>query len=308
MDFIHSFFSKTCDISAKISVFYSISFLVGNSLSGVNITRYNLEIKKELYNLVEVDLVEKFEKNFVYFIDLISFYRYQLSIKKIQKLIKTILEKKVDKFKIKNHFFNFIERILSTKGNDGNGIQLLELNNYFLTETIDIFYFSIQNKNYSKNSIQWFLKLLMRITSGFTETSEKNRNFTNNIILLVLKNIDTERCGLHSTFFLIETIFFILKNFTNIHKDLGMGIINFSHNIILKNQIELLPYVFEIFSNYEVFQDENFFEKISYRLFCGICNPHVWNNKILVYSMLRFLNSLLQDFRDHYRTKTQLIF
>ena len=86
---------------------------------------------------------EKFEKNFVYFIDLISFYRYQLSIKKIQKLIKTILEKKVDKFKIKNHFFNFIERILSTKGNDGNGIQLLELNNYFLTETIDIFYFSI---------------------------------------------------------------------------------------------------------------------------------------------------------------------
>ena len=296
MDFIHSFFSKTCDISAKISVFYSISFLVGNSLSGVNITRYNLEIKKELYNLVEVDLVEKFEKNFVYFIDLISFYRYQLSIKKIQKLIKTILEKKVDKFKIKNHFFNFIERILSTKGNDGNGIQLLELNNYFLTETIDIFYFSIQNKNYSKNSIQWFLKLLMRITSGFTETSEKNRNFTNNIILLVLKNIDTERCGLHSTFFLIETIFFILKNFTNIHKDLGMGIINFSHNIILKNQIELLPYVFEIFSNYEVFQDENFFEKILYRLFCGICNPHVWNNKILVYSMLRFLNSFVTRF------------
>lgn len=202
----------------------------------------------------------------------------------------------MDKFKIKNHFFNFIERILCTKGNDGNGIQLLELNSYFLGETIDIFYFSIQNKNYSRNSIQWFLKLLMRITSGFKETKEKNKDFTNNIIYLVLKNIDIERCGLHSTFFLIETIFFILKNFTNIHKDLGMGIINFSHNIILKNQIELLPYVFEIFSNFDVFQDESFFEKIFYRLFCGICNPHVWNNKILVYSMLKFLNSFVSRF------------
>ncbi len=262
IDFIHCFFFKTNDISAKINVFYSISLLSGDSLNGVNITRYNLEIKKGLYNLAEIKLVEKFEKNFVYFIDLISFYRYQLSIKKIQKLIKAILEKKVDKFKIKNHFFNFIERILCTKGNDGNGILLFELNNYFLKETIDIFYFSIQNKNYSRNSIQWFLKLLMRITSGLRETDEKNQDLTNNIFFLVLKNIDTEKCGLHSTFFLIETIFFIIKNFTNIHKDLVMGIINFSHNIILKNQNELLPYVFEIFSTLDVSQDENFFEKI----------------------------------------------
>jgi len=296
IDFIHCFFFKTNDISAKINVFYSISLLSGDSLNGVNITRYNLEIKKGLYNLAEIKLVEKFEKNFVYFIDLISFYRYQLSIKKIQKLIKAILEKKVDKFKIKNHFFNFIERILCTKGNDGNGILLFELNNYFLKETIDIFYFSIQNKNYSRNSIQWFLKLLMRITSGLRETDEKNQDLTNNIFFLVLKNIDTEKCGLHSTFFLIETIFFIIKNFTNIHKDLVMGIINFSHNIILKNQNELLPYVFEIFSTLDVSQDENFFEKISYRLFCGICNPHVWDNKILVFSILKFLYSFVSRF------------
>ena len=51
----------------------------------------------------------------------------------------------------------------------------------------------------------------MRITSGFKETKEKNKDFTNNIIYLVLKNIDIERCGLHSTFFLIEkTILYLL--------------------------------------------------------------------------------------------------
>ena len=232
----------------------------------------------------------------VYSIDLISFYRYQLSLKKIPKFIKAILEKKVDIYKIKAHIFVLLERILCIRGNDGNGVQLLELNSCFLGEILDFFDISIKNKNFLTNSKELFLKLIMRITSYWDEKDKNNKNFTNFIIQKVLKNSDIEKCSIQSRFFLIETVSYIIKNQAIFSKDFQKSVVNFSQDVVLKNQIEILPYVFEIFSNFDVSQDKNFFENFFYRLFSEICNPHIWNNKILICSMLKFLEFFSNKF------------
>ena len=98
------------------------------------------------------------------------------------ELIKTILEKKSVLCNMKAHIFVFFERILCIRGNDGNGIQLLEINFCFLKEIFDIFNFYMKTKNFLSCSKDWFLKFLMRITSYWDETNKKNENFSNNII------------------------------------------------------------------------------------------------------------------------------
>jgi len=296
IDFINSFLFTTQDISEKINAFYSISFLYGNSLKGINVTRYNLNIKTELHTIAETNRTENSEKIQPHCIDLISFYRYQLSLKKMPELIKTILEKKSVLCNMKAHIFVFFERILCIRGNDGNGIQLLEINFCFLKEIFDIFNFYMKTKNFLSCSKDWFLKFLMRITSYWDETNKKNENFSNNIINMVLKNADIEKYSIHSRFYLFEIIFYIIKNQASISREFQMNIITFSQNVVLKNQIELLPHVFEIFSNFDVSQDKNFFERFFYRLFSGICNPHIWNNKILICSILKFIESFINKF------------
>ena len=163
IDFIQHLFISNCDLFSKISILFLITVKHGTPLKGIMVNKYNKKIKKEVFKITESKLNQNCEKGICHIIDFFSGYRYQIPIKKLFDIVKTILQKKIEDFKIKAHVFNFFERILSIRGNDGNGRQLLDFNFDGLKRKINIDYLSLINLNHLNNSRGLFSKFFMRI-------------------------------------------------------------------------------------------------------------------------------------------------
>ena len=296
-DLIDSIFFCNFDLFSKVNAVCTISPLNGNLLKGIFINRYSKEIRQKINQIINFEINKKINREFSLLTDLISKFRYQISIKRLSDTFKMIIKEKLKELEIKPHISTFFERALCIRGNDGIGTILLEFDFFYLEKIINTLNLDIENSSNSKGLVELLSKLFMRITS---QTGGGYSNFMVGIKFIhkMLKEIENEICSFRSIVFIMETIFFIFRFTKNISSDLDLYFGNFSYNIIFKNKFENLPYILEIFSDFVIQSENKFLSKLFYKIFLVICNPYVWYNLTLLRPLIKFINSFVETFSN----------
>jgi len=277
----------------KINTITLICLVNGNSFTGIIINRYNIRIKNEVHLIIKSNLFKNTEQEIICIIDFGNMFRYQLPIKEIRNIVNFIIDVKNTRYSIKAHLCIFFERLLCIRGNDGIGILLMDLNCSYLKKKINI---STMRSEHSIISISIISKLLMRITCGLESEFNYEKTYRLSFLAKILKQIEIGKECSFSIVFITEIIFLIVKNSKNCEFNLYSCILDFSKKMILKSQQETLPYIFEIFTHLSNHKGETFLNTIIFKLFIGVCNPHVWYNSKSIGSMIGFIKSFVINF------------
>ena len=306
MDFIKRFFMNDSDLFTTINAFFLITQKGLNHKTGHYTNRFNRKIQNKFIQILNFDLNEISDQEFVFILDFLNNFRYQISIKKIFIFTQTIFRKQIKNSKIKVHVMNFFERILCTRGNDGEGVQLLD---FYFPDYINRIRVSDLKANYSEftcGSREVFLKLLLRIISRLEENEEFEKNQIRHFIIKILKKGEINGQNFKSFVVTMESIFFLIKNSNFNLLELGLNFENISKCIVPANQKESLPFMFEILTKLIAKSIDNSLDEIFVSFFKGICNPYIWQNKSLINSMVKFTESFVIKFSTTISNKIQI--
>jgi hypothetical protein len=266
----------------------------GNNIIGLTVT----------FSFLKIDMIFFYFKNFflenktleyLNFVDFFIFYRYQISIKNILKVLMFLIKDFDEKILKENHKLIALERLLSLRGNDGIGTIMIYLNEEKKT-SLECIILKIFTKFFPiVQNIENLSKLLLRITLNFSKTDYILKEKIQ-ILFFFFTNF-SESIFTNNLFYqyFLESVLFDLI-FQN-NKLLLNQIAKFGNNIFNLKIEQFLPFVFDFFSSLVSIENNNsiIFNSTLKNFFEGVLNPYVWGSKILSKCMLKFLSTIINQ-------------
>ena len=305
-DFIEHVFKKDFDLFGKINAFFLTTTLKNNYRKKIDINRFNLQLKEEILKILQINNDKVSKKEFIFILDFWSNARYCIPLKKIVIFFNIISQKQIGKEKGVAHFINFFDRILSMRGNDGEGVQLLDIYNLNLKKKISFSNLEINYSDCNKESKEIFLKLLIKTLAKLNREEIFEKNLITNLIMKILKKSEIETQNLNSMIFLMESIILLIKNSNLDLYELSLNFGIFNNQIIKKNQKENLPFIFEIFTELIMLPGNNRLNEMFIDFFKSVCNPYIWYNNSLLNSMVKFIKVFVEKYSTFLSFEAQL--
>nr|UXY87634.1 exportin-2 [Cryptomonas curvata] len=274
------------------SVIYSV--INGTFVKGVFVT-YCLSNIKILFSKFYTNLKDIQEKKkCLFFIDFVSFFRYQLPLKLLSKAIQLLFDVITESGIFYSHFLSFIERVLNTRGNDKDGILMFYHRNILKEQLL---FCLLQKSNLNLTTFMTKInikKIFMRILLNNFKNSEK---YSRNLVKYVLSDLIITN-NKSSTFFSVfdfEILNLKICLDKCVDKEFLSDFVRFGVYILSENQTEIIPYVLDIFVSLIETEKYEIIFPVFLRIFKGLLNPHIWLSNSLVKSSLEYLKIFISN-------------
>nr|UXY88132.1 exportin-2 [Cryptomonas curvata] len=275
-------------------VFYSIySIINGTYIKGIYVTFFLPNTKILFNNFIKNHNIFNEKKKNISFIDFVSFFRYQLSVKLLFKASNLIFRKIIEDENLDSHSLSGLERILTLRGNYETGI-LLFCNSNKCQE--DLLLFLLKKLKIDKATYMIKLnikKLFMKIILNNFKYNEIYRNITFKYILSILENFFKNKADNFLAIYDFEIINLKIFSHSNIDKILLTEILRFGIYSISDNQVDVFPYIFDTFASIISIGQYDISFTVFVRFFRSLLNPHLWFSKPLVRSLVGYLNAFI---------------
>ena len=288
-DFTYSFLLFISPI-----VFHTVySVINGTYIKGIYVTFFLANTKILFSNFIINRNGFKEKKIYFSFIDFVSFFRYQLSVKLLIKTSNLIFKKIIEDDNLDSHSLSGIERILTLRGNCETGI-LLFSDNIKYQENLLGFLLKKLNIDQCTYMIKMNIKkLIMKIILNNFKNNEFYKNITFKYISSILENFFKNRVDNFLTIYDFEIINLKIFSQSIIDKILLTEILRFGIHAISDNQAELFPYIFDTFASIISIGLDNISFTVFVRFFRSLLNPHLWFSRPLVRSLVGYLNAFI---------------